>query len=162
RDAILDTLVATLQREGPKAIVLVGEPGAGKSHLIRALARRLEGWIVLETSTSEVMVGTKYIAQRQTPLAHPTPHAKAPPLLLHNNNPPPRARPPPHHQRHFPPRPGPAPARRRPPRARGHPPGGPARGPRPRRRRGVPPLRTPPGPPPPRAPPHPRRGAGAD
>jgi ATP-dependent Clp protease ATP-binding subunit ClpC len=70
REALLDELAAQLARDGNKSFVLVGEPGAGKTQLIHELARRADTlappWTVLETSTSEIMVGTKYIGEWET------------------------------------------------------------------------------------------------
>jgi ATP-dependent Clp protease ATP-binding subunit ClpC len=72
RDEVLDHLEEILVRPGSRSFVLVGEPGSGKSAVIHELGRRLRArtprWHILETSTAEIMVGTKYIGEWETKL----------------------------------------------------------------------------------------------
>jgi len=72
RDKELDGLVKMLEREGNSSVILVGESGVGKTAIVHALARRVahvdHGITVLETSTPELMVGTKYIGEWETKL----------------------------------------------------------------------------------------------
>ncbi len=72
RERDLDNLEAMLTKEGNASLILLGESGAGKTALIHELARRLSqrdaGYALLETSTPELMVGTKYIGEWETKL----------------------------------------------------------------------------------------------
>ena len=82
RDAVLDALEDIFDRPAQRSFVLAGERGVGKTNLIHAFACRLAArhkpWIVLETSTSEVMVGTKYIGEWETRLADLMGRTRAP------------------------------------------------------------------------------------
>ncbi|MBH24884.1 MAG: hypothetical protein CMH57_10600 [Myxococcales bacterium] len=71
RDAEVENLHKILLKEGNNSVILVGEAGVGKTAIIHELARRVseEGrYTVLETSTPELMVGTKYIGEWETKL----------------------------------------------------------------------------------------------
>ncbi|MEL6179080.1 MAG: AAA family ATPase, partial [Myxococcota bacterium] len=71
RTAEVDNLHKILLKEGNSSVILVGEAGIGKTAIIHELARRVsaEGqYTVLETSTPELMVGTKYIGEWETKL----------------------------------------------------------------------------------------------
>jgi ATP-dependent Clp protease ATP-binding subunit ClpC len=72
RDAELEALLKALARPGNASTLLMGEPGVGKTALIHALARHAaQHWpdaAILETSTSEIMVGTRYIGEWETRL----------------------------------------------------------------------------------------------
>ncbi len=61
-----------------KSFVLVGPAGSGKSHVLHNLARRLRDasppWLLLQTSTSEVMTDTKYIGEWETKLKNVVTH----------------------------------------------------------------------------------------
>ncbi len=72
RDREVDDLWRLLRKEGNRSVVLVGETGVGKTAIIHALTRRIAqedpSCAVLETSTPELMVGTKYIGEWETKL----------------------------------------------------------------------------------------------
>jgi ATP-dependent Clp protease ATP-binding subunit ClpC len=80
------TLVAQLARlltgAERRSVVLVGPSGVGKTNAVHALARHLTkespGWVVLETSSGEVLVGTKYLGEVETRLRALVEAAKAP------------------------------------------------------------------------------------
>ena len=61
----VETLVEALERPGRVSFVALGEPGAGKSTLIRAALRRLvqRGWRVLEATAEQIVAGQKYIGE---------------------------------------------------------------------------------------------------
>lgn len=63
--AHVSELEAALKREPARSVLLVGESGAGKTALVRALASRLraDGWLVFEAAPAEVMAGQTYIGQ---------------------------------------------------------------------------------------------------
>src|SRR5262245_6274870 len=71
-ERMLDQLVRHVLDAPRKSFVLSGPPGTGKSHLLANLAVRLRAahprWLVVETSTSEVMTDTKYIGEWETKL----------------------------------------------------------------------------------------------
>ncbi len=58
-------LETEIKREPPRSVLLVGESGAGKTALVRALASRLraDGWLVFEAAPAEVLAGQSYIGQ---------------------------------------------------------------------------------------------------
>ncbi len=66
------SLLRMLTKEGSRSVILVGEAGVGKTALIHEVTRRLAAQdpscAVLETSTPELMVGTKYIGEWETKL----------------------------------------------------------------------------------------------
>jgi len=68
----VDNLLSLLLKEGNSSVILVGESGVGKTAIIHQLARQARQmdppYVVLETSTSELMVGTKYIGEWETKL----------------------------------------------------------------------------------------------
>lgn len=70
QEHLVDQLVKHVGRG--RSFVVVGPPGCGKSHVLHNVARRLREasppWLVLETSTSEVMTDTKYIGEWETKL----------------------------------------------------------------------------------------------
>ena len=64
-----------LKRGHAKSFVLVGESGVGKSSVLKALFRGLVdkdggGWTVVETSTSQVLRGTRYLGEWETRLTN--------------------------------------------------------------------------------------------
>ena len=60
---LVDRLQAEITRDAPRPQVLVGEPGVGKSTLLRALGTRLidEGWTIFEAGASELVAGQRYL-----------------------------------------------------------------------------------------------------
>ena len=54
--SLLDLALSRLERQGPVALALVGEPGIGKTHLLSELCARAErrGYLVLSGSASEL------------------------------------------------------------------------------------------------------------
>ena len=63
--ARVSELEAAVKREPARSVLLVGESGAGKTALVRALAARLraDGWLVFEAAPAEVLAGQSYIGQ---------------------------------------------------------------------------------------------------
>jgi ATP-dependent Clp protease ATP-binding subunit ClpC len=63
--ARVSELEAAMRREPARSVLLVGESGAGKTALVRALAARLrgDGWLVFEAAPAEVLAGQIYIGQ---------------------------------------------------------------------------------------------------
>lgn len=63
--AQVSELETEIKREPPRSVLLVGESGAGKTALVRALASRLraDGWLVFEAAPAEVLAGQSYIGQ---------------------------------------------------------------------------------------------------
>ncbi|HEX8146384.1 MAG TPA: AAA family ATPase [Pyrinomonadaceae bacterium] len=63
--ARVSELEAAIKREPARSVLLVGESGAGKTALVRALAARLraDGWLVFEAAPAEVLAGQSYIGQ---------------------------------------------------------------------------------------------------
>lgn len=73
RDELANLLVEHFQDDtARKSILLVGEAGTGKSAIIQEFARRLldvdDTWNILETNTSELMSGTRYLGDWETKL----------------------------------------------------------------------------------------------
>jgi len=74
RDEEVFTALRHLGRSGPRAIVLVGPAGVGKSAVVHALARQLQAEetlvprVVHEVTTGEVLSGTRYLGEWQTRL----------------------------------------------------------------------------------------------
>jgi ATP-dependent Clp protease ATP-binding subunit ClpC len=62
---VVHELEASLRKTPPRSMLLVGEPGVGKTSHILALSRRLQirGWIVFEASASDFMAGRSFIGQ---------------------------------------------------------------------------------------------------
>ncbi|HYE13418.1 MAG TPA: AAA family ATPase, partial [Pyrinomonadaceae bacterium] len=56
---------SALKRDPARSVILVGDPGVGKTAVVRALADRLgrERWVVFESSAAEVLAGQQYIGQ---------------------------------------------------------------------------------------------------
>jgi len=59
----VDALETGLERTRPRSIMLVGEPGTGKTAVARQLAGRLygKGWLIFEASHAELLAGQVYI-----------------------------------------------------------------------------------------------------
>ena len=59
----LGSMRDAFQEDPPRSILLVGEPGVGKTSLRMAFAEELsgEGWRIFETSGSEIVAGMRYI-----------------------------------------------------------------------------------------------------
>lgn len=73
REEVVETLVRHFQEESTqRSILLVGEAGVGKTAIIHELARRLtrseEEWQIVETNTSELISGTRYLGDWETKL----------------------------------------------------------------------------------------------
>lgn len=73
RDDIVDLLVEHFEDpDGKRSILLVGEAGSGKTAIIQEFAQRLsardENWQILETNTSELISGTRYLGDWETKL----------------------------------------------------------------------------------------------
>ncbi len=77
RDDVVDLLVEHFgDQEASRSILLVGEAGTGKTAVIHEMAQRLadtdSGWHVLETNTSELISGTRYLGDWETKLKEMT------------------------------------------------------------------------------------------
>jgi len=61
----VDELHGLLDAPAPRPLLLVGEPGVGKSTLLDLLCARLhgEGWLLFEASAADVLAGQKYIGE---------------------------------------------------------------------------------------------------
>ena len=82
RSREVDNILRSLSKDGGRSIILLGEAGVGKTAILHELARRLAeeepDTAVLETSTPELMVGTKYIGEWETKLRDLIEKIKAP------------------------------------------------------------------------------------
>jgi ATP-dependent Clp protease ATP-binding subunit ClpC len=85
-DKNVEALLRALDRPGNRSTLVVGEAGVGKTALIHEVIRRLSerepDCVVLETSTSELMVGTKYIGEWETKLHDLVEKIKAPRKII--------------------------------------------------------------------------------
>ena len=65
--AAVDALLGALTRSPPRAAVLVGEPGVGKSTVITSLAWRLhrDGWMIFRCSAPQLLAGQSFIGQME-------------------------------------------------------------------------------------------------
>ncbi|MFB6262640.1 MAG: AAA family ATPase [Bradymonadaceae bacterium] len=77
RDETVDLLVDHCTDSGARrSLLLVGEAGVGKTAIIHEFARRLhdldDDWQVLETNTSELISGTRYLGDWETKLKEMT------------------------------------------------------------------------------------------
>ncbi len=73
RDETVGTLVDHFSEEGTtRSILLVGEAGVGKTAIIHEMVHKLrdaeETWQILETNTSELISGTRYLGDWETKL----------------------------------------------------------------------------------------------
>jgi ATP-dependent Clp protease ATP-binding subunit ClpC len=61
----LRTLGASLEQSPPRSILVVGEPGVGKSVLVTELCRRMQerGWRIFEATAANVIAGQVYIGE---------------------------------------------------------------------------------------------------
>jgi ATP-dependent Clp protease ATP-binding subunit ClpC len=71
REKELELLLGRLARPTSRSFVLVGRSGCGKSAILDELVRRAERdlpepWIVLETSASMLLAGTRYLGEMET------------------------------------------------------------------------------------------------
>lgn len=82
RSREVDNLLRILSKDGGRSVILLGDAGVGKTAIIHEAARRLAendpDTAVLETSTPELMVGTKYIGEWETKLRDLVEKIKAP------------------------------------------------------------------------------------
>ncbi len=83
-----DLLKIVLKPDGNRSVILVGDAGVGKTAIVHEVARRVAAmdppYAVLETSTPELMVGTKYIGEWETKLRDLVEKIKAPRRVLLN------------------------------------------------------------------------------
>ncbi|MFQ5599491.1 MAG: AAA family ATPase, partial [Candidatus Krumholzibacteriia bacterium] len=59
----VSVLESALHKSRPQSVLLVGEPGVGKSAIVRALGRKLlqQGWVVFEAGYTELIAGQIYV-----------------------------------------------------------------------------------------------------
>jgi ATP-dependent Clp protease ATP-binding subunit ClpC len=64
-EAAVEAGVQAVEHDPPQSFVVSGEPGSGKTTVVRAIARRLmeRGWTVFESSAADVLSGQVYIGQ---------------------------------------------------------------------------------------------------
>ncbi len=57
--------LSALHTQTPQSVLVVGEPGVGKTSFVRCLAQRLigQGWTVFEGSASEIIAGQVYLGE---------------------------------------------------------------------------------------------------
>lgn len=77
RDSEVELLVDHFSADNPqRSILLVGEAGVGKTAIIQEFAQELmgqdESWKILETNTSELISGTRYLGDWETKLKEMT------------------------------------------------------------------------------------------
>ncbi len=77
RDDVVEQLLSHFALpEGKRSILLVGEAGTGKTAIIQEFAQRLSAgdstWQILETNTSELISGTRYLGDWETKLKEMT------------------------------------------------------------------------------------------
>lgn len=77
RDDVVDLLVEHFEDpDATRSIMLVGDAGTGKTAIIQEFAQRLvdrdESWHILETNTSELISGTRYLGDWETKLKEMT------------------------------------------------------------------------------------------
>lgn len=77
REEIVDLLVEHFEDpDGKKSILLIGEAGTGKTAIIQEFSQRLcdvdDTWQILETNTSELISGTRYLGDWETKLKEMT------------------------------------------------------------------------------------------
>jgi ATP-dependent Clp protease ATP-binding subunit ClpC len=61
----LDTLETNLGQSPPRSMVIIGQPGVGKSVLVNELCRRMQkrGWCVFEATAANVIAGQIYVGE---------------------------------------------------------------------------------------------------
>ncbi len=64
-DAAVRESTASLTKSPARSVLVVGEPGVGKTSIIRVAAQRLfaDGWVVFEASAADLLSGQMYIGQ---------------------------------------------------------------------------------------------------
>jgi ATP-dependent Clp protease ATP-binding subunit ClpC len=67
-DGHLSAMGDAFRESPPRSILLVGEPGVGKTALRRAFSEELAeaGWRIFQTSGSEILAGTRYVGDIET------------------------------------------------------------------------------------------------
>lgn len=60
---LVEKIRATMSKSAPRSILLLGEPGVGKTTVIRQLSKMLqeENWVIFEANASDVLSGQIYI-----------------------------------------------------------------------------------------------------
>ncbi len=79
-DALIEEVWKVLTGKGPRAVVIVGESGCGKTALIYEMTHRLaeQGWYFLRVAPADFLVGTVYLGEWETKLRNLVLAAKAP------------------------------------------------------------------------------------
>jgi len=83
-EAVLEPLAKLFRGGPPRAAVLLGESGVGKTAVAQELVYRLrgEGWRVLRVSPSELLAGTRYLGEWETKVRDLVRAARAPKRVL--------------------------------------------------------------------------------
>jgi ATP-dependent Clp protease ATP-binding subunit ClpA/protein subunit release factor B len=86
-DPICDAVIRVLTGDGPRAAVVLGEPGVGKTAVVHEVVRRLSlredaPWHVVQIAPGEFVAGTKYTGEWETKVSRIIEMVRAPKRVL--------------------------------------------------------------------------------